>query len=87
MNGEWKPIKTAPHDGTTIFIDAKLNSDIIDIHKILIVRYDSWNCQFRTLEKGEVIDYPQYIILAWKEFEWPIRIAPNEVEKFMNLLK
>lgn len=87
----WKPIKTALHDGTTIWIAVKrfmINGISVSdksYQRILIVRYDSWNHQFRTLEKGEVIDFPEYQLLAWREFEYAPSLSSEELNKFLEL--
>lgn len=59
---DWKPIDSAPHDGTPIWVAVQYRSryfpsTIIDGPLISVFcRYDSWEQQFRKAQSGETLD-------------------------------
>lgn len=93
---EWKPIVSAPHDGTIIWIVTKLYlvGEGLGIYvpdknyyKVMMARYDSWNFEFRMLEKGDFINFPKHIVLAWKKAKIAIIPSHEELTKFEEMLK
>ena len=82
--GEWQVISTAPKDGSAVWIAVK--PCIWGLYKleeqkkipftVCLVRYDTWNHQWRLLQSGEAIQYSKY---HNPEF-WqpcPIPVAPG----------
>ena len=82
--GEWQPIETAPKDGVTIWVAVKpcilgwyKAEEIKKIpYRVCMVRYDTWNRQWRFSQTGTAIQYPDYYNPEFWQ-PCPIPIAPE----------
>lgn len=63
----WKPITTAPLDGTLVWIGTRKFIPATEeiFCDIILARYDSWNRYWRTAEKGDFIR-----LTTWHEPEF-----------------
>lgn len=75
----WNSMKTAPHDGQTVWLCVRL-IHMSEHSYVVPARYDTWNVYFRRWPDGTPIHDED--ALCWAPFSQPVKPSADAISAF-----